>query len=88
MRWSAAKYIARISELLPRDFASDIVEAILARFESGFDELDKAENVLQGACFAFGELVRRRQLHPAAVERLISCVLKVSFAAYSPRRPR
>lgn len=80
VRWSAAKYIARISEGIPKDMAHQVSEAILDNFETSFDEVGMAENSLQGACFAFGELARRGSIQAELVDRLVTCALKVSIA--------
>ncbi|ORY81205.1 armadillo-type protein, partial [Leucosporidium creatinivorum] len=76
VRWSAAKYIARISECLPEDMAYQISDAILDTFEAAFDEIDSVEHGLQGACFAFGELARRGRIQEELVDRLVTCALK------------
>lgn len=83
VRWSASKYIARITEGLPEAFALEMSEAILSSFESNFAELDTSENALQGACFAFGELARRGRIPHLLVDRLLSCVLQVRACAPS-----
>lgn len=84
VRFSAAKYLARISERLPPDMADDVAGALLEMFEAGFDELDAAERVLQGCCFAFAELARRGRVPDGLVARLIACALRVSRPSLSP----
>lgn len=88
VRWSAAKYIARISECLPEYMAHQISEAILDTFEGSFEEVDMAENGLQGACFTFGELARRGRIQNELVDRLVTCALKVSRSRGDSRANR
>ncbi|CEQ43072.1 SPOSA6832_04967 [Sporobolomyces salmonicolor] len=77
VRWSAAKYIARITSLLPVSFASEIVDAVLGIFEDGLEDSDRAEHGLQGACFAFGELGRRGKIREREqVDRLLKGVMQ------------
>jgi len=78
VRFSAAKYLARISERLPSDMAGDVAGALLDMFERAFDEVDTAERILQGSCLAFAELARRGRVPPELVARLVECALKVS----------
>ncbi|GAA6060441.1 hypothetical protein JCM10212_000034 [Sporobolomyces blumeae] len=59
VRWSAAKYLARLTSPLPASFASDVLSSILSLFEECLSEADRTEHGLQGACFAFGEMGRR-----------------------------
>lgn len=63
---------------LPPDLTQQVIESLLDQFEEGFDELDKAEHILQGVCFTFGELTRQGQLYDAALDRLLPCTLSVS----------
>lgn len=84
VRFSAAKYLARISDKLPKEMAGEVAAALLDMFEGGFDELDSAERVLQGCCFAFAELARRGGVQEELVERLIACALKVSPVSLRP----
>ncbi|GAA5945250.1 hypothetical protein JCM1841_001512 [Sporobolomyces salmonicolor] len=77
VRWSAAKYTARITSLLPVSFASEIVDAVLGIFEDGLEDSDRAEHGLQGACFAFGELGRRGKIREREqVDRLLKGVMQ------------
>jgi hypothetical protein len=68
VRWSAAKYIARIAERLPRDYSDQITDAVLELFSR--DTLPSAEGeevnisgvseaTWQGACLAIAESIRR-----------------------------
>ena len=79
VRFSAAKYLARMAERLPADMAEDVAGALLEMFEGGFEEVDTAERVLQGCCFAFAELARRGRVPNELVPGLIDCALRVSL---------
>ncbi len=85
VRFSAAKYLARMAERLPADMAGDVAGALLEMFEGGFEEVDTAERVLQGCCFAFAELARRGRVPDELVPGLVDCALKVSGARPTPR---
>ncbi|GAA5901543.1 Cin1p [Sporobolomyces salmoneus] len=77
VRWSAAKYLSRLTSPLPSDFASTVVESVLSMFEECLEESDRAEHGLQGACFAFGELGRRKLLEgEEEIGRLLRGVMK------------
>lgn len=86
VRWSAAKYIARISECIPEDMGHQISEVVLDMFETSFEEVDMAEHGLQGACFAFGELARRGRVQEDLVDRLVACALRVSCSPCASAR--
>lgn len=80
MRWSAAKYLARLTSPLPADFASTVIASVLSLFEECLEESDRAEHGLQGACFAFGELGRRELIQSdEEIRRLLGGVMKVSI---------
>ncbi|GAA5874980.1 hypothetical protein JCM16303_004967 [Sporobolomyces ruberrimus] len=77
VRWSAAKYLARLTLPLPSDFASTVIESVLGIFEECLEESDRAEHGLQGACFAFGELGRRGLItNDEQIGRLLEGVMK------------
>ncbi|GAA5841004.1 hypothetical protein JCM5353_004871 [Sporobolomyces roseus] len=77
VRWSAAKYLARLTSPLPSEFASTVIESVLSLFEECLEESDRAEHGLQGACFAFGELGRRGLIRDEEeVKRLLEGVMK------------
>ncbi|GAA5987294.1 hypothetical protein JCM5350_008137 [Sporobolomyces pararoseus] len=77
VRWSAAKYLSRLTSPLPPDFASTVIESILSLFEECLEESDRAEHGLQGACFAFGELGRRGLINSdEEIGRLLQGVMK------------
>ena len=83
VRWSAAKYLARIAERIPSSFSHQIVEALLGIFEDE-SELDGPENASiisehswHGACLSLAELARRGKIPVDLVEPTLSCVLRV-----------
>ncbi|GAA5985688.1 hypothetical protein JCM10908_007072 [Rhodotorula pacifica] len=59
-RYTAAKYLARISLQSPPDLAAQVVDTVLADFESALsDDAQKSgEGRVQGACLAIGEMAR------------------------------
>ena len=86
-RYTSAKYLARISLQSPPDLALQVVETVLAEFETAL--LDDAQKLgearVQGACLALGEMARCGVLArlPAAekddvVKRVLSHTLQVS----------
>ncbi|GAA5930095.1 Cin1p [Sporobolomyces koalae] len=77
VRWSAAKYLARLTLPLPAVFATNVIESVLSLFDECLSDSDRAEHGLQGACFAFGELGRRGLIcSDDEVGRLLQCVLQ------------
>ncbi|GAA5967479.1 hypothetical protein JCM3765_004681 [Sporobolomyces pararoseus] len=77
VRWSAAKYLSRLTSPLSADFASTVIESVLSLFEECLEESDRAEHGLQGACFAFGELGRRGLIKSdEEIGRLLQGVMK------------
>lgn len=79
MRWSASKYLARISQRIPPESSDQIVEALLVMFDSdasGHDER-RIEYPWQGACLALAELARRDRIPAALVGQLLDGVLRV-----------
>lgn len=84
VRFAAAKYLARVSERLPGEMAGDVAGAVLEMFGGGFGEVDGAERVLQGCCFAFAELARRGRVQDELVPGLVDCALKVSCFGLHP----
>ncbi|BGP03558.1 hypothetical protein RTG_03167 [Rhodotorula toruloides ATCC 204091] len=84
-RYSSAKYLARLSLLLPPSFASQILDAILTSFEEALAEGSTArgEGRAQGACLAVGEMARRSVLNrleteerDEVVKRILDCTLQ------------
>jgi len=87
VRWSAAKGIARLSERLPSDFSSQVLETILGLFSihsvagaSVYDTPAIAEATWHGACLALAEMARRGLVQPALLESLLGWLSKVSKA--------
>ncbi|BGP27717.1 tubulin-specific chaperone D [Rhodotorula toruloides] len=84
-RYSSAKYLARLSLLLPTSFASQVLDAILTSFEEALAEASTArgEGKAQGACLAVGEMARRGVLNrleteerDEVVKRVLDCTLQ------------
>lgn len=87
VRWSAAKGIARLSERLPSDFCSQVLETILGLFEihsvagaSVYDTPTIAEATWHGACLASAEMARRGLVQAALLQSLLGWLSKVSKA--------
>lgn len=87
VRWSAAKGIARLSERLPSDFSSQVLETILDLFSihsaagaSVYDTPAIAEATWHGACLASAEMARRGLVQSALLPNLLSWLSKVSKA--------
>lgn len=85
-RYSSAKYLARLSLLLPPSFASQVLDAILTSFENALAEgsTTRGEGKAQGACLAVGEMARRSVLNrfeaderDEVVRRILDCTLQV-----------
>ncbi|KAM0790396.1 hypothetical protein ACM66B_003278 [Microbotryomycetes sp. NB124-2] len=76
VRWSAAKYIARISVAVPKEMAEEIAEAVMGCLDTSLRSLDRPERGSQGACFALGELGRRSQLSAAVIETALPLILE------------
>lgn len=86
-RYTSAKYLARISLQSPPELAVQVVETVLAEFETALldDAQEQGEGRVQGACLALGEMARCGVLArlPAAekddvVKRVLSSTLQVS----------
>ncbi|GAA5998840.1 Cin1p [Rhodotorula paludigena] len=85
-RYSAAKYLSRLSLVLPPDFAAQVVEAVLATFEEALAPAEReggtGEGKAQGACLAIGEMARRGLLsrqqegQKDLVARVLDCTLQ------------
>lgn len=90
VRWTAAKYLARIAERLPQEASSEIVEALLANFDSGETPEDgrASENIWHGSCLALAEVARRDRIPDALVGELLDCILRVRSLLYIPSESR
>ncbi len=69
VRWSAAKGVGRITMLLPKDYADDIVGAVCGLFEDGEDDCS-----WHGGCLALAELARRGLLLPERLSEVVPFV--------------
>ncbi|KIJ62569.1 hypothetical protein HYDPIDRAFT_157330 [Hydnomerulius pinastri MD-312] len=85
VRWSAAKGIGRLSERLPTDFSSQVLETILGLFSihtiagaSVYDMPSIAEATWHGACLASAEMARRALVHPTLLSQLLDWLNKAS----------
>lgn len=78
VRWSAAKGIGRLSERLPNDFSSQVLENVLYLFSihiiagaSVYDLPSIAEATWHGACLASAEIARRGLVPPTILPKLL-----------------
>ncbi|KIK93339.1 hypothetical protein PAXRUDRAFT_145292 [Paxillus rubicundulus Ve08.2h10] len=85
VRWSAAKGIGRLSERLPTEFSTQVLETILGLFSihtiagaSIYDMSSVAEATWHGACLATAEMARRGLVHPPLLPQLLECLSKAS----------
>lgn len=98
VRYSAAKYLARLSELLPPSMSSQIVEAVTALFQgSDINPVVMTDNgkILDpgggtngearwhGVCLALAEMARRGLVDAQGLEGLLPWVIKVIAIDYT-----
>lgn len=87
MRWSAAKYLARIAERIPAASSHQITEAVLETFEDSSpgppDVAQIPEHAWHGACLSLAELARRGAIPLDLVGQTLDCVLRVRLPAPS-----
>lgn len=86
VRWSAAKGIAKISDRLPRDFATQVLENILQLFSihsvagtSVCDMPSIAEATWHGACLASAEMARRALIPPTLLPEVLDWLSKALY---------
>jgi hypothetical protein len=94
VRYSAAKYIARLAAVLPTEFAEQIVEAIVQLFEGTETEpvvetargkvLDpgggpSGDSRWHGVCLALAEAARRGLVTETILSDLLPWVIKVGY---------
>ncbi|KAG2129100.1 TBCD protein [Suillus clintonianus] len=86
VRWSAAKGIARLSERLPSDFSSQVLETILGLFSihsvagaSVYDTPAIAKATWHGASLASAEMARRGLVQTAALGSLLGWLSKALY---------
>ena len=86
VRWSAAKYISRLSSLLPLSFSDQIAEAVISLYDRDAvsvgetDEYDLSavkESTWHGASLAVAEMARRGVLNPERLAQLVPWLLRV-----------
>ncbi|KAL8277086.1 hypothetical protein RQP46_010514 [Phenoliferia psychrophenolica] len=85
VRWSAAKYLARIAERLPPSYSHQVVESLLDIFnedQGALTEMDDRETALHGASLALAEFARRRQIPPDLIPLLLPCILRVKQGVF------
>ena len=90
MRWSAAKGVARISERLPEEFISQVVDMVIGLFSihtiaiaSFYDIPAIAEATWHGACLSCAELLRRGLVPHDRLAGAIDWMIKV-IISYDP----
>lgn len=71
VRWSAAKGVGRITGRLPRDFADDVVGAVLELLAP-----EEGDGAWHGGCLALAELARRGLLLPSRLPSVVPVVLQ------------
>lgn len=79
VRWSAAKGIGRVTGRLPRDFAGDVVGAVLQLLCE-----EEGDGAWHGGCLALAELARRGLLLPSLLPEVVPVVVRA--LAYDVRR--
>jgi tubulin-specific chaperone D len=87
VRWSAAKGVARISERLPAEFTSQVVDTIVGLFSihsiaiaSLYDMPAIAESTWHGACLSCAELLRRGLIANDRLTGVIDWMIKVTHS--------
>lgn len=90
MRWSAAKAVARISERLPAEFTSQVVDTVIGLFSihsiataSLYDMPAIAECTWHGTCLSCAELLRRGLIPSDHLPDVINWIIKVIFPSDS-----
>lgn len=84
VRWSGAKYLAKIGRRLRQTYSVQICDAILELFslqtgeakEGKIDLLSANDHTWQGACLACAEFLRRKCFPPSRLEALIEWVVR------------
>ncbi|GBM64386.1 Tubulin-specific chaperone D [Araneus ventricosus] len=71
IRWSAAKGIGRVTGILPKELADDVVTSVLELFS-----LRESDSAWHGGCLALAELGRRGLIIPQHLDRVVGVVLK------------
>ncbi|KAG0149301.1 hypothetical protein CROQUDRAFT_89389 [Cronartium quercuum f. sp. fusiforme G11] len=76
VRWSGAKYLARLAKLLPIQFATQVFDAVLDLFEESQSATEStllavSEHTWHGACLASAEFLRWKIFPLSRLERLL-----------------
>ena len=79
VRWSAAKGIGRVTSVLTKGLADEIVVSVLQLFSDG-----EGENSWHGGCLALAELARRCLLLPSRLPTVVPLVVRA--LGYDVRR--
>ncbi|KAI0251997.1 TBCD protein [Lactifluus subvellereus] len=86
VRWSAAKGVARISERLPAEFTSQVVDTVIGLFSihsiaiaSLYDMPAIAESTWHGACLSCAELLRRGLIANDRLTDVIDWMIKALY---------
>lgn len=78
VRWSSAKYIARVCERLPVEQVEQVIQAVLENFDGLLQDNDATiEHSLHGACLSVAELSRRGCLSAELAGQAVDSVLLV-----------
>lgn len=83
IRWSGAKYIARIGARVPEDFSNQLLDAILDVYDifsvEGEDLTPAAEPSWHGATLACAEFARQGLIHTSRISNVVNRVSKALF---------
>ncbi|KAH8924896.1 ARM repeat-containing protein [Atractiella rhizophila] len=90
VRYSSAKYIARVASRVPASFSSQLLEAVLSLFEKNvafdedgeYDPFTVPDNTWHGACLAVAELVRQGQVGDEALGEVLKWIARAMVFDY------
>lgn len=71
VRWSAAKYVARVTNRLPKTMASDVVSHVLQ-----ICDWRDSDSSWHGACLSLAELARRGLILPQQLDEVVELTIK------------
>ncbi|EGC31893.1 hypothetical protein DICPUDRAFT_156207 [Dictyostelium purpureum] len=78
IRWTGAKAIGRIVNLLPKDMGDQIIGLVIDMFEKD-ERLDADPSSWHGGCLALAELARRGLLLPERLDAVVPLVIRALF---------